>query len=100
MTDQSKKENGQEKDTALSPDNVVSVDFGGSGQETKYVAKQDIMAPPGDAAVQVYLVEETKIIGLHFSRPVEDFRLDLAGADQFISALVQAFMKLKEDKSS
>jgi len=100
MTDQPKKENGQETDTAPTPADVIKVDFGSRIEReddklTAWVQKEEVRTQQ-DVSVQVYMVEEAGLLGLHFSHPVDDFRMDVAGADQFISALVAAFMKLKE----
>lgn len=51
--------------------------------------------PSGETRLQVFMTAQPKELGLRFSQPIQEFRMDLAAADQLIGALVQAYMRLK-----
>ena len=46
------------------------------------------------------MTEQPKELGLRFSQPIQEFRMDLAAADQLIGALVQAYVRLIWRKES
>jgi len=89
MTDRPKSEPGQETGIVRSQENVVRVDF---------APKNPV--PSGETRLQVFMTEQPKELGLRFSQPIQEFRMDLAAADQLIGALVQAYVRLIWRKES
>lgn len=72
---------------------MISVDFQHKKGEARATSRP--IMPADDVAMQVFLIEDEKVIGLTFNQPVKEFRMDVANADALLGTLVQAIMKLK-----
>ncbi len=85
---------------AENDDNVIKVDFAqqscDTDKVTKWTSKAE-MTEGGDAEMQVFYLEEDKIIGMEFNQPVTEFRLGKENVHKFVNILTQCIFRMEEE---